>query len=210
MPKHDSKISQEGVKKTYGFYAPIYDFLFGAVLEPGRRELSKEVALLQPSKILEVGVGTGLLLEHYPVASHVTGIDISLEMLEISRIRAKKLSHRVIYLKLMDAEKLEFQDNSFDCVVVPYVLSVTPNPNILIKELKRVCAKNGTIIILNHFSGTGTWYLLEKLVKNMAEKIGFRSEFSYETNILQQQFNVIKLRKVNLFGLSKLIVIKNS
>lgn len=210
MQNQDSPISQADVKRTYHFYAPIYDFIFGAILEHGRCALCKEVALLQPSNILEVGVGTGLLLEKYPVASLITGIDISEDMLEIARHRAKKLPHMTIRLEVMDAEKLDFADNSFDCVVLPYVLSVTPNPDALVKELRRVCRENGTIIILNHFSGNNAWYLLEKLVKNFSEKIGFRSEFSYETHILKYNWIVTKVKKVNVFGLSKLVVIRNA
>lgn len=202
-------ITQADVRKTYRFYAPIYDRLFGAVLEPGRRELSREVALLKPTKLLEIGVGTGLLLHRYPTTTEITGIDISDEMLEVARGRVRHLPHSNIRLEAMDAEQLSFVDGYFDCVVVPYVLSVTPNPVLLLNELKRVCQKNGTIMILNHFSGTSIWYLLEKLVKNFAKKIGFRSNFSYEKNILENHFNVIKLKKVNIFGLSKLILIKN-
>jgi phosphatidylethanolamine/phosphatidyl-N-methylethanolamine N-methyltransferase len=210
MYDQEKSINPADVKKTYGFYAPIYDLLFGVILEPGRRALCKEVALLKPVKILEVGVGTGLLLSQYPVSSQITGVDLSDEMLEVAKRRVKKLPHMKIHLEIMDAEHLEFADASFDCVVLPYVLSVTPNPEALIKELQRVCEKNGTIIILNHFSGSGVWYLLEKLVKNLAEKIGFRSEFSYETHIIKNKLEVTKLQKVNLFGLSKLVVIRNT
>jgi phosphatidylethanolamine/phosphatidyl-N-methylethanolamine N-methyltransferase len=202
-------ISQAGVKKTYRFYAPFYDYVFGAILEPGRLALSQEVALLRPGHLLEVGVGTGLLLGQYPVATQITGIDISDEMLHIAKSKAQDLQHMAIHLETMDAEKLTFVDHSFDCVVVPYVLSVTPNPDALVNELKRVCKKDGHIIILNHFSGSGAWVVLEKMVKRFAEKIGFRSEFSYDANISRHQFHVVKLKNVNLFGLSKLLVIKN-
>lgn len=202
-------ITQADIKKTYGLYAPVYDFVFGAILEPGRRALSKEVSSLRPGSVLEVGVGTGLLLGKYPASSKITGIDISDDMLNIARQRAKELSPMDIRLEMMNAEQLTFADNSFDCVVVPYVLSVTPNPEFLIQEIRRVCCTNGTIIILNHFSGSSAWYLLEKLFKNLAEKIGFRSEFSYESHILAHNWEVTKLKKVNLFGLSKLVVIRN-
>jgi len=209
MQKNTNDITSDDVKKTYAFYAPIYDYLFGAVLEPGRRELCKEVAELKPISILEIGVGTGLLLGMYPKESSVSGIDISEEMLSIARARVKKMQCSNIHLETMDAEHLNFPDNSFDCVVLPYVLSVTPNPDGLIKEARRVCNKNGTLIILNHFSGNNAWLLLEKLFKNLTEKIGFRSEFSYENHILKHNWKVKKVTKVNLFGLSKLIVIEN-
>lgn len=209
---HDKsiRITQSDVKKTYGFYAPVYDRLFGAILEPGRRALCKETQLMQPATILEIGVGTGLLLDKYPAASHITGIDLSHEMLAIAQQRADALTRNNIHLQAMDAENLEFEDGLFDCVVLPYVLSVTPNPDTLIREARRVCKKGGAIIVLNHFSGSGAWYMLEMLVKNLAERIGFRSEFSYEENILKHDWEVSRLETVNLFGLSKLVVIRNS
>jgi phosphatidylethanolamine/phosphatidyl-N-methylethanolamine N-methyltransferase len=110
----------------------------------------------------------------------------------------------------MDAENMSFPNDSFDCVVLPYVLSVTPSPEKLINEVRRVCKPGAHIIIVNHFSGSGFWWFLEKTVKNIAERIGFRSEFSYEQNILVYDWNIIKVQSVNLFGLSKLIVIQNN
>lgn len=210
MDHKEATISQADVKSTYRFYAPFYDYVFGAVLEPGRKALCQEVALLQPQHLLEIGVGTGLLLGQYPAGTHITGIDISEEMLTLAKHRAQNLRHMTIHLETMDAEKLTYADHSFDCVVVPYVLSVTPDPDALVKELKRVCKKDGHIVIVNHFSGSGAWVFLEKMAKHLAEKIGFRSEFSYEAHISKHQFNITKIKKVNLFGLSRLLVIKNA
>lgn len=209
MSNQEERITQADVKKTYQFYAPIYDRIFGSVLEPGRQALSNVVRLIKPINILEVGVGTGLLLDKYPPDCKITGIDISEDMLRIAKQRANKLSHMQIRLVLIDAEYLNFSDNSFDCVVLPYVLSVTPNPDALVAEVRRVCKKNGTIIILNHFSGSGVWYALEKLMKHFAQKIGFRSEFSYEAHILKYDWEITQVTQVNLFGLSKLVVIRN-
>lgn len=210
MHNQSETITREDIKKAYHFYAPFYDFLFGAVLEPGRRAVSREVNSFKPSHILEIGVGTGLLLDQYPVSSVITGIDISEDMLRIAEKKAKNLSHMSINLETMDAENLKFPDYSFDCVVLPYVLSVTPNPERLITEVRRVCKKEGHIVIVNHFSGSGIWWFLEKMVKNLAERIGFRSEFSYEVHILKHDWKIMKALSVNLFGLSKLIVIRNS
>lgn len=210
MHEKTVKVTQSAVQKTYRLYAPIYDRVFGAVLEPGRRELCKEVNLIKPQSILEIGVGTGLLLDKYPAYSKITGIDISHEMLDIARQRAKELSHMTITLEEMDAEHLTFPNGHFDCVVLPYVLSVTPNPAALIGEARRVCKKDGVIIIVNHFSGSGVWYVLEKMVSSLAARIGFRSEFSYEKNVLNIDWTVENVKAVNLFGLSKLIVIRNS
>lgn len=204
-----NRVTAEAVKKSYHFYAPIYDFVFGASLEHGRKALANEVTKIKPEKLLEVGVGTGILLGQYPTCTHVTGIDISEDMLSVAKKRAETLKDMRIELETMDAENLQYPDQSFDCVTVPYVLSVTPNPEQLIAEVKRVCKENGDILIVNHFSGSGFWSYLEKAFKNFADKIGFRSEFSYEEHIERNNLQIEKVISVNLFSLSKLILIKN-
>lgn len=209
MLDHSNEISKKHIQSTYKAYAPLYDLIFGAILEPGRKALAQEVKNINPEKILEIGVGTGILLDKYPKKSLITGIDISEEMLSIAQKKVNLLSGTKIELINMDAENLAFENNSFDCVVLPYVLSVTPHPEILITEIRRVCKKDGVIIIINHFSGSKFWWLLESLVKNFAKKIGFRSEFSYADHVLAHDWNVIKSYSVNLFGLSKLVMIKN-
>lgn len=203
-------ISVDNVVNTYRFYAPVYDSLFGAVLEPGRRALTESVRALQPSSILEVGVGTGLTLSQYPESAAITGIDISDHMLEIARERARKMPERTIHLAAMNAEMMDLPDDSFDCVAVPYVLSVTPHPERLVAEIRRVCRKDGTILILNHFSGSRFWWFLERAVRSLANRIGFRSDFCYNDQILKYDWEIQSVRKVNLFGLSKLVVIRNT
>lgn len=202
-------ISLANVIRTYRFYAPLYDRLFGAVLEPGRRALTEAVCELDPKSVLEVGVGTGLTLYRYPPSSRIVGVDISTEMLKIARNRADKLAGCDIKLAAMDAETMGFPDGSFDCVAIPYVLSVTPNPERLVIEIRRVCRKKGTIVVLNHFSGSRFWWFLERAVRSLASKIGFRSDFSFEEQILKHNWEIQSVKNVNLFGLSKLIVIRN-
>jgi phosphatidylethanolamine/phosphatidyl-N-methylethanolamine N-methyltransferase len=202
-------ISVESVASNYRFYAPLYDRLFGAVLEPGRQALAQTVAALRPRSLLEVGVGTGLTLSQYPASTQIVGIDISDEMLEIAKGRAEKMPERNIQLAAMNAESMDFPNDSFDCVAIPYVLSVTPNPERLVSEIRRVCRKGGTILILNHFSGSHFWWFLEKVVRSFANRIGFRSDFSFNEQILKHSWEVQSVQRVNFLGLSKLVHIRN-
>lgn len=203
-------VTLDNVVNTYRFYAPLYDRLFGAVLEPGRRALAEKAAELDPETILEVGVGTGLTLTRYPQRSEVVGIDVSQDMLEIARVRASRLSGRNIRLMAMNAELMDFPDGCFDCVTIPYVLSVTPNPARLVAEIRRVCRKDGTILILNHFNGSRAWWLLERVVRPLADRIGFRSDFCFDEHILRHDWEVLSAQKVNLFGLSILVCLRNA
>jgi phosphatidylethanolamine/phosphatidyl-N-methylethanolamine N-methyltransferase len=209
LTKTMKPISIDNVIHTYRFYAPLYDRLFGAVFEPGRRALSQAVASLQPVSILEVGVGTGLVLCQYPPTSAIVGIDISDDMLAIARDRAAQLTSHDIKLFAMDAETMDFPDGYFDCVAIPYVLSVTPNPQRLVSEIRRVCRKGGTIVIVNHFSGSRFWWFMEKALRSLSDRIGFRSDFCYNEQILQHDWKIESVRNVNFLGLSKLVIIRN-
>lgn len=202
-------ISPDNVIRTYRFYAPVYDWVFGAVLEPGRRALAESVRRLAPASLLEVGVGTGLMLGQYPAATRIVGIDLSQDMLSVARARAAKLGGD-IRLEAMDAEALAFPDGAFDCVVLPYVLSVTPNPAKLIAEARRVCRSRGTILILNHFKGSRFWWLLERLVRSLASRIGFRSDFDFDEQVRSHGMEIVFARTVNFMGLSKLVEIRNA
>jgi phosphatidylethanolamine/phosphatidyl-N-methylethanolamine N-methyltransferase len=203
-------ISQSHVIRAYRNYAPVYDVLYGYVLDRGRLAMTQAVAALNPGALLEVGVGTGLTLARYPAESKVVGIDLSEEMLEVARVRRKRLNGRDVHLEVMDAEAMSFDDASFDVVTIPYVLSVTPNPEKLVAEARRVCRKGGTIFILNHFSGSRFWWPLERAVRPVADKIGFRSDFSFGDQILRYDWEVRSVKSVNLMGLSRLIEIGNA
>lgn len=204
-----SEVSKQSVIRTYNRYAPIYDTLFGPVQRTGCKRVAASVEALGAKQVLEVGVGTGLTLPLYPPQAHVTGIDLSPEMLRLAEQRATQLSGRHITLTLMDAEQLEFDTNSFDCVVVPYVLSVTPNPDQLVAEIRRVCRPGGHIVIVNHFSGSKLWSLPERLVRSIADKIGFRSDFSFDHHILRHSWTVLSVKPIKLFGLYRMVVIRN-
>ncbi len=202
-------ISHDHVLRAYRRYAPYYDRLFGAILDPGRRSLAAAVTALSPASVLEVGVGTGLMLPCYPRASRVVGVDISPEMLARAQERVDGVAHPNVRLALMDAERLAFADGSFDCVTLPYVLSVTPHPQRLVAEVRRVCRAGGTILILNHFSGSGWWWALERVVRPLAGRIGFRSDFRLAHEVSRHDWEVEWVRAVNVLGLSKLVSIRN-
>lgn len=198
------------VESSYRRYAPFYDFLFGASLGPGRVAMTKLVGQLRPPNILELGVGTGLTLAQYPSSARITGIDVSKEMLGVAERRLRQSDFGRIRLQEMDAEAMDFEDASFDCVTLPYVLSVTPNPDRLVAEVLRVCKPNGDIVIVNHFSGQSSWRGLEVLASPLSKWLGFRSEFDFDRHVLSHPWEVVSIQPTNLFSLSRLIHLKNA
>ena len=100
-------------------------------------------------RLLEVGIGTGKNLGYYPPGIDAMAIDISEGMLRGAIKRARML-HLKVSLKLMDAERLEFEDRRFDTVVATFVFCSVPDPIRGLRELKRVCKGQGRIILLEH------------------------------------------------------------
>lgn len=197
------------IKKSYARYAPFYNFLFGRVLQNGRLVLAQEVKNINPKNLLEVGVGTGLLLSLYPKNIAITGLDVSEKMLDEAkkRIHSEKLDN--VTVACYDGEKIPFPCETFECVTLPYVYSVTPDPEAFINECWRVCAIGGRLIILNHFSESKKitfWSVLEFLANPLAKKIGFNSNFSYQKHISKLNWNIAHEQDVNFAKLSKVII----
>lgn len=195
------------VINTYRRLAPMYDRVFGFVLDHGRRELAKAVAKENPRTLLEIGVGTGLTLHRYPRNTEVIGIDLSEDMLKIARARVEAKGLTNIELQAMNAEMLTFPDESFDCVTLPYVLSVTPNPEKLVSEVRRVCRKDGTIFILGHFGGGRFSWLTDGVARLLARKAKFQPTLSYEEQVLNHDWEVKASGLANVLGISRLVAV---
>ncbi|OZM76372.1 class I SAM-dependent methyltransferase [Pseudonocardia sp. MH-G8] len=104
-------------------------------------------------RVLEVAVGSGLNLEHYPVQVTFTGIDLSPAMLELARRRAAELGWGV-NLRVGDAEALEFDDASFDTVVCTFSLCAIPDHRWAVAEMVRVLRPGGQLLLADHVAST--------------------------------------------------------
>ena len=193
--------------RTYRLFSGSYDIVFGPVFHPGRKEAVRIANDRPGQRILEVGVGTGLSLPYFRPDSRVTGIDVSAEMLEKAKRRTERQGlAQVEGLHLMDAENLEFADNSFDAVLALYVASVVPDPARFAAEMRRVCIPGGTIVVVNHFtSENGAARFMEKRLAHLARHIGFHSDFPFETFQQASRLAIREVRPSNLFGYWKLL-----
>jgi ubiquinone/menaquinone biosynthesis C-methylase UbiE len=126
---------------------------------------------------LEVGVGTGLNLAHYPDTVRITGLDLSPEMLALARERATTLGRKV-ELKEGDAQELPFEDATFDTVVCTYSLCSVPDVERTIAEMKRVLKPGGRLILVDHVrSSVKPIFWIQRLV----EFFEVRKEGEYQT-----------------------------
>jgi ubiquinone/menaquinone biosynthesis C-methylase UbiE len=123
-------------------------------------------------RILEVAIGTGLNLPHYPADATITGIELSAEMLAIARRRAADL-RRDVRLQQADAERLPFADTSFDTVVCALSLCSIPDPAAAIGEMRRVLVPGGRLLLFDHIGSPwppiyAAQWLLERLTIRVA------------------------------------------
>jgi phosphatidylethanolamine/phosphatidyl-N-methylethanolamine N-methyltransferase len=174
-------LDKDGVAKAYARWAPIYDFVFGAVFDRGRKA-SIAAAERIGGRILEVGVGTGLSLPDYSSSNRLTGVDLSAPMLHKAkeRVTARRLAN-VDGLAVMDAQNLGFRDAAFDVVVAQYVITTVPDAEATLNEFARVTRSGGEIILVNHLGAEdGFRAAYEGAFAPIARRLGWQVGFRWE------------------------------
>lgn len=201
MEPNNVQMDLTSLEKTYDRYSSFYDLIFGAFFSPGRKKVIDNLQFGDDASVLEVGVGTGASLNLYPRQAKITGVDISEDMLRLSEKRAQKAC-RPVDLYTMNAENLEFPDNSFSHVVAMYVVSVSPDPATIVAEMVRVCRPGGEVVILNHFSDDDSLVgKFEKALAPLSSKLGFKPYFPL--NKFREECDAIALEdtmNTNLLG----------
>lgn len=122
---------------------------FSRYMEGGAREFYERLPVAPGSRLLDVGCGSGqLALMAAKDGLEVTGIDIAGNWVERARARAQAEGLRVRFEEA-DAEALPFEDASFDIVASLFGAMFAPRPDLVAKELLRVCVPGGTIAMAN-------------------------------------------------------------
>ncbi len=168
----------DGQKRAYEKWAPIYDKVYVKLLADGQRKAAQAAAACGPD-ILEVGVGTGLVLRYYPANARVTGVDLSVHMLAKAREKVRDLGlSQVRCLAAMDACNLGLPDASFDAVTVPFVITLVPDPEGALDEMRRVLRPGGEIVVASKMGAEGGFPMkVETAVAPLVAKMGWSSDF---------------------------------
>lgn len=132
----------------YRRYAPIYDWLFGRLYASARRRSIDGLALQRGARVAIPGVGTGLDLPAIPPMVEVVGLDVN-EMLSVAARRPHSTAFSAV---LADAQRLPFDDASFDATILHLILSVAPRPDAVFAEAVRITRPGGRIAVLDQFA----------------------------------------------------------
>jgi len=175
-------MSRLATTRVYDLYSRFYDG-FGVLF---RRRLARAISAVPFSpgdRVLDVGVGTGLSLEFYPLFVQLTGIDLSAGMLGQAQ---RKLERGVIArppqstrLIRADAQALPFGERSFEVVFLSHMISTVPDAGKCLAEAIRVAAEYSYIVIVNHFRSevpVVSW--VESALDPVCRRLGWRSDLS--------------------------------
>jgi ubiquinone/menaquinone biosynthesis C-methylase UbiE len=102
---------------------------------------------------LEVAIGTGLNLAHYPDDVRLTGVEWSAPMLAMAQRRADDLG-RAVDLRRGDARALRFADGRFDTVVCTFAMCGIPDERVALAEMARVLRPGGVLLLADHVASS--------------------------------------------------------
>ena len=119
-------------------------------------ELEVEAALIEivaraaPRDLLDIGTGTGRILEILaPRVGQALGIDQSREMLAVARVNLERAGSANGMVRLGDMYQLPLPDASFDAVVIHQVLHYADRPAAAIAEAARVLRPKGVLVVVD-------------------------------------------------------------
>ena len=201
-------MNDERNQTIYQLWAPIYDKVMGPFAGKARRHAIELLNLRVGESVLLSGVGTGLDLPYLQAGVRATGIDLSPAMLRKAQDKANR---RDISLLEMNAQALDFPDDSFDAVVLNLILSVVPDGTAAFHEAWRVLRPGGRAVIFDKFaSEDGRISALRRGVgklislfgtdpnRRLSEIMGSPSDLTIECNepsLLRGQYRIVLLRK---------------
>jgi ubiquinone/menaquinone biosynthesis C-methylase UbiE len=141
---------EKAVYHQYNRLAPIYDRRWHNYIQKSLSFLVSFTDIPVEASVLDLACGTGelakLLLEQN-CSQNITGVDISVAMLEIASTKLKDYPH--ISLHQASAIALPLENQSFDVVICANAFHYFEFPQLALREMKRVLKPEGKVIILD-------------------------------------------------------------
>lgn len=198
-------------KKFWERYAKLYKY----VIEETNRKMYKNICseiitnLNKKQNVLELACGSGQITKRIvDKVNFLTATDFSPNMVKET---SKRVNAKNVTFDVCDATKINYEDNSFDVVIISNALHIMPSPEKALKEIKRILKKDGIVIaptfVYEGKINTPLLYMAEKLGHKVFHKWDSKM---YSDFVKENGFKVIdkKVFKGNLLPVCMLTLIK--
>lgn len=166
----EAPLKTDRIRSLYNFASRFYSL--ANLIEEKHHLRALHLANIQPEeKVLEVAVGLGYtfsrILSKVNPDNTVHGIDLSEKMLDKTKKLVTKKGFSNFDLKIGDARKLPYPDETFDILYNSYMLDLTPlsDISIVLKEFHRVLKKGGRLVLVNFSKKDSSPVFAETLYK---------------------------------------------
>ncbi len=174
-------------------------------------DIESLTALVKERDILEVGCGRGLMLSNLISAKKRSGIDPSSEAIEFAKTHIPEANLQVAF-----AQKLPFEDNTFDLVYSLEVIEHVKEYELMVSEVERVLKPGGIIFIqtpnypIKRFYDLIFWAFGKRLeLADDYTHVSKLSSFKLRS-VLKKKFNLVDVYSRNIFLDSRLRFLKGN
>jgi|SRR3989338_691813 len=196
---------EENSKIEFNKWAKTYDNFFNHLFfSHSNKKVANLISFSKNSSILDVGSGTGILIEQLVSKKNlkINGLDLSPEMVKISKEKFRK--NKNVTITLGSAVKMPFKNSSFDYVTCSHSFHHHSNSLQSLKEMYRVLKPRGKIIILDATKDGIIRKLFCKIIDIIEGKVLHYSKDEMKNLFKKVGFNKTKQHN---FGLLHLITI---
>mmetsp|Transcript_3576 Transcript_3576/g.8773 ORF Transcript_3576/g.8773 Transcript_3576/m.8773 type:complete len:287 (+) Transcript_3576:89-949(+) len=204
-----SSVTEEARKSAYEKGASTYekDVCSGEAWL-GIEKLRKELLQHADGMVLEVASGTGHNFNLYPSGCTITAVDNCAAMVKICQ---SKNSASVESIHVMDTANMTFSDQSFDTVVDTFGICSYEDPVTSLREMQRVCKKEGKILLLEHGR---SWlaplnWMLDGSAANHAKKWGCWWNRDIQEIVRQSGLQIVERKSYHL-GTTHMVIAKRA
>lgn len=166
------------------------------------KQLVKHVPVVANWQALDIATGKGAVL--FPLAEKVgpsgkvVGIDISKQMLAETSIAVQKRDIDWIDLVYMDAEQLNFPDNSFDAIFCGFALFFFPSMSKALSEFKRVLKPNGFLAVSTWGNDSELDALVNTEINNLCKTTSLAINPLWSTQALQNALEMANFKNIKI------------
>ncbi len=206
-----TEMQEHRTSRVYDAWAGMYDATFGRLVHKRQVVAVEHLRATAGDTILDIGVGTGGTLPHYPHDVTVLAMDLSAGMLAMAARKRRELGLHHCHLVQADAMQPPFAVEAFDKVMISHTVSVVSDPPGLMRSVAALVKPEGKVVVLNHFrSGNRVIGAIERLANPLCVRLGWRSDLSLAQCLQGSGLEVDYMFKLTTVDLWQIVVLRRT